>query len=34
VRSRIIRALMIVAAAAMIMLVLAGTGGFAHPVTV
>jgi hypothetical protein len=33
-RSRIIRALMIVAAGAMIMLVLAGTGGFAHPVTV
>jgi hypothetical protein len=32
VRSRIIRALMIVAAGAMIMLVLAGTGGFDHPV--
>ena len=31
-RSRIIRALMIVAAGAMIMLVLAGTGGFNHPV--
>jgi len=32
-RSRIIRALMIVAAGAMIMLTLAGTGGFAHPVS-
>jgi hypothetical protein len=32
-RSRIIRALMIVAAGAMIMLVLAGTGGFPHPVS-
>ena len=32
VRSRIIRALMIVAAGALIMLVLAGTGGFDHPV--
>ena len=33
-RSRITRALMAVAAGAVIMLVLAGTGGFAHPVTV
>jgi len=31
-RSRIVRALVVVAAGAMIMLVLAGTGGFAHPV--
>ena len=34
VRSRITRALVIVLAGAMIMLLLAGTGGFAHPVTV
>ena len=33
-RSRIIRALALTAAAAVILLVLAGTGGFAHPVTV
>ena len=34
VRSRITRALVVVLAGAMIMLLLAGTGGFAHPVTV
>ena len=33
-RSRITRALAVVLAGAMIMLLLAGTGGFAHPVTV
>ena len=34
VRVRIVRALMFVLAAAVILLVLAGTGGFSHPVTV